>query len=340
MKQLVQFTGCLGIACLLVCLAHLAIEHSDQQRSAANSKQRMELRIDLPIDPNSVNEFEVAAQNHNRAQPVIHATPVEEDSDSEFKRQLKALDSFKANSIASTHFNKSEWELAAEWYLSALDCDPMNKQAAQGLVMSIFEAGKYQHAYQSSIEYSKTFPGIKHLLIKSAADEVHKLLEAKQYDAADALLNQFPDTEMALSSSRVLLSSLMKKPKPANNTLQYDQPDQKSDTNSSSVELGGYYTTRSWDIGNNKDRSSESIPREAYLIRGWSLFHVGEYEDAAQVFEKLYKTQADVESARGIVASLRAGGDLARLNRMVNDWGGILATESSAGSPSKQDQIY
>ncbi len=202
-------------------------------------------------------------------------------------------DARKALGLAETYYRRGAWESAGEWYLNALEWDPSNQTAAEGFVLSAFNAGQYQHAYRISGELGQSIPGVRELLLEAANHEAHQLLKDNRIEQAAELLEQFPLQERGLDDVRRLQRSMA---------------------------AGQSYPEQ---VSLDRDHGMQ-------LMQGWMLYHHGQYEASAQTFAQIFKTQTDRESARGLIASMQSAGRSDQLLELAQRMGGIFAEELEA----------
>ena len=121
---------------------------------------------------------------------------------------VRESDAEKAIGVAETYFRREMWESAAEWYLKALDWNPSSAVAAEGFVMSAFQAGQYNYAYRIGEDISATIPGVKEKVIRAANEEISQLLKDFRFEEAAELLDHFPLEEEGFKDAREYLRTL------------------------------------------------------------------------------------------------------------------------------------
>ena len=233
-------------------------------------------------------------------------------------------DTQKAIRLAQSYFKRGLWESAVKWYATALDYDPKNKIAAEGFVLSSFHLGQYHSAFAFGENAKSTSPHVLSTVAIAAKEELDLLLAQGELKKAAALLAHFPEDWSPLDENRRQLRHLEVR-KTGWKIARKSAFQSALDAASAAYRDGLYHQSLSQLELASRERS---LPREAQLMKGRCLIHLNQLDDAALLFEKLYQTQTDIESARGIVLSLHRKGDHDRLERLVSEWGGILAHET------------
>jgi len=272
-----------------------------------------------------IGKSPTAPQPNETVEPAVPAT----ETGQIFEGNWNAgkTDVATAVGIGETYFRQGHWETAGEWYLTALDLDPVNALAAEGLVMSAFKAGQYNHAYWVGSELSETIPGVKEKLVQVANREIDQLILTHQINKAGEMLAQFPAEETGFAEARQRLNSL-KQGQPSLGSSELSPGQKELLGTAETAYRSNQFDSALWNI--EQIGNEVELPRNTELIRGWSLYHTWRYAESFHIFEKLYKKQTDVASARGIVVSLRKKADHDLLGQLVEQWGGILAEEAES----------
>jgi tetratricopeptide (TPR) repeat protein len=74
----------------------------------------------------------------------------------------------------------------------------------------------------------------------------------------------------------------------------------------------------------NKASNYRTLSRNENIIRGWSYYYLRDYQSAANIFERLYRTRPDKPSAEGLYAALSRMKDWKRLERVAGEVPGPL----------------
>ncbi len=318
---------------LLVSLAALpSFTIGDETQKA---KKRVYRSISSDAMEIAVNSFSGTGRQPNEIEQLSeHGPEAVQTLEGSSNRVMNARSAWESGSataigIGETYYRQGLWESAGEWYLKALDLNPASVQAAEGLVMSAFQAGQFNHAYRIGEEFSSSLPGVKDIVIKAANIEIDLLLARLQYDKAGEMLANFPEEEAGFDDARKKLNSF-------NQRLSLIGTGSKEGEFSPNQMflLDAAVTAYRSDQFSSALLNIEGIGRETELssdiqfIKAWSLYHTGRYDEAYRIFDQLYKKQTDTASARGIVISLRKMADHELLQRVVEQKGGILALEA------------
>lgn len=74
----------------------------------------------------------------------------------------------------------------------------------------------------------------------------------------------------------------------------------------------------------NKASNYRPLSRNERIIQGWSYYYLRDYQSAANIFERLYRSQPDKGSAEGLYAALSRLKDWKRLERIAGEVPGPL----------------
>lgn len=74
----------------------------------------------------------------------------------------------------------------------------------------------------------------------------------------------------------------------------------------------------------NKASNYRPLSRNERVIQGWSYYYIHDYQSAANIFERLYRTHPDKPSAEGLYAALSRLKDWKRLERIAGEVPGPL----------------
>jgi len=103
------------------------------------------------------------------------------------------------------HFDAKEWDKAIDQFLSALEKNPGNHSAAEGLVMTLYRSEDYASAARLGEELVPIMPGVKEILARTVTAEVRHLVNREEKEAAGKLLAHFPATDIAYREAHGLL---------------------------------------------------------------------------------------------------------------------------------------
>ena len=269
---------------------------------------------------------------------VIAQLPVVAADDEDKKLSpVRKSDAEKAINIANAYAERSQWESAATWFKTALEWDSGNVDAAKGFVDAALKNGKFQKAYQVSDRFSKILPELHRRVVGELEEVVYRELREGRIQSAQEILKNIPGSEPGLKSAREQLKTLRQgdsSPSPEKGASEKNTGRSISQKmylkSAAAAYLDRQYSTSLWNL--NEANRLGALPREGAVLRGWCLYRVGRIYESAFAFEKLYQTQADMESARGIILSLQRQGNHFRLARLAEEWGGLLAQESKKPS--------
>lgn len=73
-----------------------------------------------------------------------------------------------------------------------------------------------------------------------------------------------------------------------------------------------------------KAANSRALSRNEQIIVAWDLYYTGQFQESANMFEKLYRQRPDSVSAQGLYAALTKTKDYERLDALSSDVGGPL----------------
>ena len=90
-------------------------------------------------------------------------------------------------------------------FLSALEKDPTDHSAAEGLVMTLYRSGDYATASRLGAEIAAIMPGVKEILVRTVTAEVRELVQREDIESAGKLLAHFPADDIAYGEARGLL---------------------------------------------------------------------------------------------------------------------------------------
>jgi len=103
------------------------------------------------------------------------------------------------------HFDAKEWDKAIDQFLSALEKDPADHSAGEGLVMTLYRSEDYASAARLGEEIAPIMPGVKEVLGRTVTAEVRHLVNREEKEAAGKLLAHFPATDIAYREAHGLL---------------------------------------------------------------------------------------------------------------------------------------
>lgn len=106
-----------------------------------------------------------------------------------------------------SHFDGKQWEKAMDSFLSALEADPGDQSAAEGLTMSVYRSGDRISAAELAEEFSEVMPWIRGMVAETLLLDVRAEVERGELASTDALLERIPYGDGAYDRSRDLLAS-------------------------------------------------------------------------------------------------------------------------------------
>lgn len=102
-------------------------------------------------------------------------------------------------------FDQQHWEKAIDLFLSALDKEPSDDSAAEGLTMSLYQSGDYASAARLGDELIEVMPDIKRIVARTLEADVLALVNQDQLEEARELLAHFPGEDATYLPARQVL---------------------------------------------------------------------------------------------------------------------------------------
>ena len=89
-------------------------------------------------------------------------------------------------------FDQKEWEKSMDNFLSALEFDPTDDSAAEGLTMAVYRSGDRISAANLAEEFSEVMPWIRGMVAETVLADVKAELEKGGLTAAETLMGNLP----------------------------------------------------------------------------------------------------------------------------------------------------
>lgn len=238
--------------------------------------------------------------------------------------------------LGHAYYDRGIWRPAALCYRKALELDPGNRLAAERFVESCFRNEQFGELVETVNQLEERVPGLREVAEVITAGEVEILLRQRDVATAHRIFEVIPWKNPRLRALGHKLLELTRSELSRSISAPPSPTHGRSAHSNGIVPLsaakGAFqdenYSASLWNLDRAENESG--LPREARMLRAWGLYHLGRYYEAGLIFETLYQTQPDREAARGIVTTLRTRGDQARLDALVEDWGGLLSEEALA----------
>jgi hypothetical protein len=90
------------------------------------------------------------------------------------------------------HFDKKEWELAMDRFLSALEADSTDESAAEGLTMAVYQSGDRASAAELAEEFAEVMPWIRRMVAETVFADVQSEVERGELSSAETLMGDLP----------------------------------------------------------------------------------------------------------------------------------------------------
>lgn len=239
-------------------------------------------------------------------------------------------------------FEKQQWENARQWFGEAYRYDPSSKRAAEGMIMTEYRAGDVGEAYRVASTHADLVPEGTRIVAEAAAVAGRRLVDAGELEEAEKAISEIPkdepavsDVRRAIASSRIETAVAREDFGEARNIAEAnDLPLAEVDREESIDLLQAASEAR--DRGEHREslelveRAEELAPldRSGERVKAWALYQNRDFQQAAGLFEDLYRVGRDRDSAEGLVNSLQQAGDLETLNGLSDEMGGPLAAVS------------
>lgn len=104
-----------------------------------------------------------------------------------------------------SHFDLKEWEPAMDAFLSALELDPTDASAAEGLTMAVYRSGDRISAAELGEEFSTAMPWIRGMVVETLLVDVKAEVERGELAKLDQLVERLPHANGAYDPVRDLV---------------------------------------------------------------------------------------------------------------------------------------
>ena len=102
-------------------------------------------------------------------------------------------------------FDRCHWSQAKDAFLSALDADPRNQLAGEGLAISVYRSGDYKGAFKLANDLKASIPSVQELVSEIVVAEVQSMIRAGDFAAASEFLKNFPSSDSGYGRAHELL---------------------------------------------------------------------------------------------------------------------------------------
>ncbi|MDB2495709.1 hypothetical protein N9406_09415 [Verrucomicrobiales bacterium] len=106
---------------------------------------------------------------------------------------------------AWVHFDLREWDEAFDAFYSVLEIDSENTPAAEGLAMSLYQAGDYSSAFRLGEELEEAMPSVQRILGETLLADVRYMIRKGEFEAAKEFLAYFPDSAAEVATARQMV---------------------------------------------------------------------------------------------------------------------------------------
>lgn len=110
-----------------------------------------------------------------------------------------------------SHFDRKEWEPAMDAFLSALELDPTDSSAAEGLTMAVYRSGDRISAAELGEEFSTAMPWIRGMVVETLLVDVKEEVERGDLAKLDQLVERLPHAGGAYDPVRELVGESTEK---------------------------------------------------------------------------------------------------------------------------------
>jgi hypothetical protein len=104
-----------------------------------------------------------------------------------------------------SHFDRKEWEPAMDAFLSALELDPTDASAAEGLTMAVYRSGDRISAAELGEEFAMAMPWIRGMVVETLLVDVKAEVEREDLAKLDQLVERLPHADGAYDPVRDLV---------------------------------------------------------------------------------------------------------------------------------------
>lgn len=105
------------------------------------------------------------------------------------------------------HFDLAQWEKAMDRFLAALEADPTDTSAAEGLTMAVYRSGDRNSAAQLGEEFAPAMPWIRTHVAETLLVDLRHEMERGELAPSLALVETLPHGAGAYDEVRSLLES-------------------------------------------------------------------------------------------------------------------------------------
>ncbi|MEM9283963.1 MAG: hypothetical protein AAGA96_19250, partial [Verrucomicrobiota bacterium] len=103
-------------------------------------------------------------------------------------------------------FDSRQWSQATDLFLTALEKDPRNQLAAEGLAMSVYRSGDYGSSFKLGKELKPLMPSVQELISETVVADVQYMISKGELDAAKEFMSFFPSTDAQYGRAHELLT--------------------------------------------------------------------------------------------------------------------------------------
>ena len=104
------------------------------------------------------------------------------------------------------HFDLREWDEAYDAFYSVLEVDSENTPAAEGLAMSLYQAGDYSSAFRLGEELEEAMPSVQRILGEPLLADVRYMIRKGEFEAAKEFLAYFPNSAAEVANARQMVT--------------------------------------------------------------------------------------------------------------------------------------
>ncbi|NNE91490.1 MAG: hypothetical protein HKN23_07570 [Verrucomicrobiales bacterium] len=245
-------------------------------------------------------------------------------------------DSVTAAALAWEFFDREDFVKAQQWFTHSVEWNPNNLHAVEGLILAMFEGGEPQTAYLIADKFDDRITGIRALVVESATNRARQFLEAGQFAEAKRWVTGYPSSETGFRNIYAEVSKAEKyggalKLATVNGAPAGKNPNLR-DVPVISTEKLLELAEGAMQEGRHRIclmhlqqvEARGELTRSARILKGWNLFHTRRYDEGADVFESLYRENADLESAEGLSVCLQQTQQYEKLSALSKELGGLL----------------
>lgn len=251
-------------------------------------------------------------------------------------------DPVAAQQVGWAYYENAQWPVAERWFSHALEFDPANSRAAEGLIMTAYRSGDTRRAYDLAATHQSLVPSGRDIVATAAATTASQWIESGDIDKAQSLISQFPPEEKAFDGARHAIAERQMKTAvvrrefdEARTIAAQNQIDPAAITREESAQILNQ-AADARDAGQHRDslqliEKAETVAplsRNGRQMKAWTLYKNRQYDQSAEMFETLYREGADRDSAEGLTHSLQQAGRMKELAQLNRELGGPLAATS------------